>query len=100
MLSTPAAMTMSSRHAFRQPRGEDGVAGDVGRLLTHLSDAAHDDVFDQGWIDACAVHQGVENAPREVGGVPTGQLAALATSGGASGGDDIGFGHDGSPWLL
>ena len=80
-------------HAFRQLGGQHRAAGDVVGLLAGLTDAAHDDVLDQGGIGARAGDEPVQHFAGEVGRMPARHAAALAASGGAGGGDDIGFSH-------
>jgi hypothetical protein len=86
-----AALTVHRRggYALRQARGQNRVARDVGGLLAHLHDAAHDHVLDTLGIDARAVHQLVQDHRAQVGGVPFAQAAALTATGGACCGDDV-----------
>ena len=62
-------------------------------LLAHLADAAHDHVLDRRRIDAGALDQRIEYFGCHVGGMPVLQRPASFPTGGAGGGDDIGFGH-------
>ena len=87
------AVHRGAGHAFRQLGGQDGVAGDVGRLFAHLHHAAHDHVIDQSRVDAGAVNDLIQHAATQIGGVDAGKPAALAAACGARSGDDIGFAH-------
>ena len=87
------AVDGGGRNAFRQLGGQHRAAGDVVGLLAGLTDAAHDHVLDQGGIRAGAGDEPVQYFAGEVGRVPARHAAALAASGGAGGGDDIGFSH-------
>jgi len=126
MTSTPAAMTMSWTPAMTawaakwaacceephcrsmvvpttdsgKPGGEGGIAADVEGLLTHLHDAAHDHVFDEGGIEVVAGDEGPEGFGGEVNRVPVLQLAVPATDGRPDGVDDDGGRHGAAPVVL
>ena len=99
LLARPAlAVERRARQADRQARSEQGVPGDVARLLASLDGATDDDVIEPVGVDAGAVDEVGEGVGEQVDGMPVAQLAAAPPDGGANGVDDDCFtGHALSP---
>ena len=82
-----------ARHVLGPAGGQHGIAADVGGLLAHLHDAAHDDVVDERRVEAGAVDQCLHRLGGQVDRMPVLQLAVATAERRADGIDDDCGGH-------
>jgi hypothetical protein len=63
-------------------------------LLADLTDAPHQHVLDGGGVNACLIHESIEDLPSEIDGMPAGEASVAPAACGALGRDDECFSHD------
>ena len=95
LLRRPAlAVDGHAGHGLRQPSRQPRVPGDVDGLRADLGNAAHDDVFDRGRIDARPSDQLAQHVCREVYRVDRRKATVPLADGASDRPDDVCLRHD------